>query len=69
MTTRAARGWNGKTRAPLTPEKRKQAKFDNGFAGAIAGGFAGGVIAGPFGLIVGVVTGACVGSSNNPDRN
>jgi HNH endonuclease len=68
-TTRTARGWNGKTSAPLNPEKRKQAKFDNGFAGAIAGGFAGGVIAGPIGLIIGAVTGACVGSSNNPDRN
>ena len=68
-TTRTARGWNGKKCAPLNPEKRKQARFDNGFAGAIAGGFAGGVIAGPIGLIVGAVTGACVGSSNNPDRN
>jgi hypothetical protein len=68
-TTRTARGWNGKKCAPLNPVKRKQAKFDNGFAGAIAGGFAGGVIAGPIGLIVGAVTGACVGSSNNPDRN
>jgi hypothetical protein len=68
-TTRTARGWNGKKCAPLNPDKRKQAKFDNGFAGAIAGGLAGGVIAGPIGLIVGAVTGACVGSSNNPDRN
>ncbi len=68
-TTRTARGWNGKKCAPLNPEKRKQAKFDNGFAGAIAGGFAGGMIAGPIGLIVGAVTGVCVGSSNNPDRN
>ena len=69
MTTRTARGWNGKNCAPLNPEKRKQAKLDNGFAVAIAGGIAGGVIAGPIGLIVGAVTGACVGSSNNPDRN
>jgi hypothetical protein len=68
-TTRTARGWNGKKCAPLNPLKRKQAKFDNGFSGAIAGGFAGGLIAGPIGLIVGAVTGACVGSSNNPDRN
>ena len=35
----AARGWNGKRCAPLNREKRKQAKFDNGLAGAIAGGY------------------------------
>jgi 5-methylcytosine-specific restriction endonuclease McrA len=67
-TTRTARGWNGKTGAPLNGEKRKQAKFANGFGGAIAGGLAGAAIAGPFGAIVGVVTGACVGSSHNPDH-
>lgn len=67
-TTRTARGWNEKTCAPLSTEKRKQAKFENGFAGAIAGGIAGGAIAGPVGVIVGAVTGACVGSSANPDR-
>lgn len=67
-TTRTARGWNGKTCAPLNREKRKQAKLENGFAGAIAGGIAGGAIAGPVGAIVGAVTGACVGSSANPDR-
>ena len=67
-TTRTARGWNGKTCAPLNGEKRRQAKFQNGLAGAIAGGLAGATIAGPIGAIVGVVTGACVGSSQNPDR-
>lgn len=67
-TTRTDRGWNGKTCAPLNPNRRKEAKFKNGFARAIAYGFAGGAIAGPVGAIVGVVTGACVGSSTNPDR-
>lgn len=67
-TTRTARGWNGRTSAPLNRDRRKQAKFKNGLAGAIAGGIAGGAIAGPFGAIVGAVTGACVGSSKNPDR-
>jgi len=67
-TTRTARSWNGKTCAPLGMEKRKQAKFENGLAGAIACGIAGGAIGGPVGLIVGALTGACVGSSGNPDR-
>jgi hypothetical protein len=68
-TTRTARGWNGKTSAPLNHVKRKQAKFENGFAAAILGGFAGVAIAGPIGAVVGAVTGACVGSSQNPDRS
>jgi hypothetical protein len=67
-TTRTARGWNGKQCAPLNQEKRKQAKFENGLAGAVAGGFALGVIAGPLGAIVGAVTGACIGSAKNPDH-
>ncbi len=67
-TTRTARGWNGKTCAPLNRERRKQAKFEGGLAGAIAGGLAGGALGGPIGVVVGAVTGACVGSSQNPDR-
>lgn len=67
-TTRTARRWNGKTCAPLNPEKRKQAKFKDGVAGAIALGLAGGAVAGPVGIFVGAVTGACIGSSGNPDR-
>jgi hypothetical protein len=66
-TTRTARRWNGKKCAPLNPEKRKQAKFENGLAGAIAGGLAG-AIAGPIGVVFGAVTGACIGSAQNPDR-
>lgn len=67
-TTRTARRWKGKARAPLSLEKRQQAKSENGMAGAIAGGLAGAAFAGPFGAFVGAVTGACIGSSENPDR-
>lgn len=66
-TTRTARKWNGKTRAPLNPEQRRQAKADNGAAGAIAGGLAGAMLGGPVGAFLGAVTGACIGSSQNPD--
>lgn len=68
QTTRTARGRNGKSRAPLSTEKRKQAKNENAFLGAVGGGVAGFAVAGPVGAIVGAVTGACVGSSANPDR-
>jgi outer membrane lipoprotein SlyB len=65
--TRTARRWNGKTRAPLCPDKRKDAKFENGVTGAALGGLAGAVL-GPVGALVGAITGACIGSSQNPDR-
>lgn len=67
-TTRTARAGNGKTCAPLAPEKRKRAKLENGLAGAIAGGWAGAAMAGPLGGVVGALAGACIGSSQNPDR-
>lgn len=67
-TTRTARRWNGKTRAPFNPEKRQQAKSQSGVAGAIAGGLAGAAFAGPFGALLGTLAGACLGSSQNPDR-
>ncbi len=68
VTTRTARRWNGKTRAPLNPTRRKQAKFSNGLAGAVVGGLAGAVVAGPVGAVFGAVTGAGIGSSRNPDH-
>lgn len=68
VTTRTARKWNAKTCAPLSPEKRKQAKFESGVAAAIAGGLAGVAVAGPVGALLGAVTGACIGSPQNPDR-
>jgi hypothetical protein len=67
-TTRTARGWNDKTCAPLSPAKRREAKFENGMAGAIAGGLAGAAVGGPVGAFVGAVTGACLGSAKNPDH-
>ena len=66
--TRTARKGNGKTCAPLSPEKRRDAQAKSGIAGAIAGGLAGGALAGPLGAVVGALTGACIGSSQNPDH-
>jgi len=65
--TPVARRRNGKTRAPLNPEQRQHAKFENGVAGIVVGGLAGAAF-GPLGALVGAVAGACVGSSGNPDR-
>jgi hypothetical protein len=65
--TRTVRGWNGKTRAPLPPDKRRQAKLDNGIIGAFCGGLLGLFTAGPIGAVVGVLTGGHL-ASGNPDK-
>jgi hypothetical protein len=67
-TTRAARAWHGKTRAPLSAEKRKQAKVENGILGAAGGAAIGLVVAGPAGALVGALAGGALAGSKNPDR-
>ncbi len=66
--TRTARGWNGKTCAPLSPEKRKQARTENGILGALGGGAIGFAVAGPVGAVIGALTGGHLGASGNPDK-
>lgn len=68
MTTRTARGWNGKSRAPLSPEKRKQAKAENGLLGAVGGGVVGFAVGGPVGAVIGALTGGHLAGSANPDN-
>jgi hypothetical protein len=65
--TRTARGWNGKARAPLPPDKRRQAELENGILGAFCGGVLGLVAAGPFGAVLGILTGGHL-ASGNPDK-
>ena len=66
-TTRTARGWNGKTRAPLSVEKRNQAKSENALLGAVGGGVVGFAVAGPIGAAIGALAGGHFGASENPD--
>lgn len=66
-TTRTARRWAGKTRAPLSPERRATEKVKNGVAYAAVGAGIGAVLAGPPGAWLGGVIGATVGSDRNPD--
>lgn len=67
-TTRTARNWNGKTRAPMSTERRKRAKGENIFLGAVYGGLAGLVIGGPVGAVAGAFAGGKFGRSLNPDE-
>ena len=63
----SARAKNGKSRAPLSTEKRKDAKTSNALAGGVAGA-AIGALAGPFGALVGAAIGAHLGHNKNPDK-
>ena len=67
-TTRTARGRYGKTRAPLSDEKRKQAKSENTLLGAVGGGVVGFAVAGPIGAAIGALAVGHLAESSNPDR-
>lgn len=66
MTTRTARGWNGKTRAPMSPEKREKAQVENTVLGGGVGALVG-LALGPGGWILGALVGGCFGSELDPD--
>lgn len=68
MTTRTARRWNGKVKAPMSPTKRAAARTENTVFGMIGGGIAGLCIAGPIGGIVGAIACGKFGNSLNPDK-
>lgn len=67
FTTRTARSWHGRTKAPLSKEKRKKAKRANAIAGGILGGLAGSIL-GPWGVAAGAAIGAKIGHDSDPDK-
>lgn len=65
ITSKTARSWNGRKRAPLQ-KKKKRAKADNAVAGGIVGGLIGSVF-GPWGSIAGASIGAKLGHDEDPN--
>ncbi len=68
-TTRTARAWHGRTRAPLSKEKREQSKQRNAMAGAGVLGLVGAILA-PWtipGAIIGVAIGGFLGYAIDPE--
>jgi uncharacterized protein YcfJ len=61
VTARTARGWNGRTRAPLSRSRRAEVKKENAVIGSVVGGLLG-AFAGPWGTAAGAAAGAYVGS-------
>lgn len=67
-STVSARAKNGKSRAPLSVEKRKEVKAGNAAAGGALGMVVGGAMGGPVGAFLGACVGAVVGHKQNPDK-
>jgi 5-methylcytosine-specific restriction endonuclease McrA len=63
ITSRTARAWNGRTRAPLSKSKRREIKERNIITGAVSGGLLGLRIAGPLGALIGALLGGALGES------
>ncbi len=66
-STRTARIWYSKTRAPLSVGKRREVKTRNAILGGLAGGLLG-AVAGPWGAATGAALGARFGYKRNPDK-
>lgn len=65
-TTRTARSWNDRTRAPFSKEKREGIKRSNAIGGAVLGGLIGLAI-NPVAALCGLGIGALIGHSANPE--
>ncbi len=66
-STVSARSNHGKSRAPLSVEKRKKARTGNTLAGGALGAMLGSV-GGPVGAFIGACLGASLGHSQDPDK-
>lgn len=65
-STKSARAKNGKRKAPLSKQKRADAKANNAFAGGALGAVAGSLL-GPWGALIGGALGAKLAHDQNPD--
>lgn len=66
--TRTARGWNGRTHAPLSVSKRLAAKQESALVGGLLFGTLGALMAGPLGAVAGGALGAGLGHAEDPDQ-
>ncbi len=67
-TSKTARSWHNRKRAPLSRKKRKKAKTENAIIAGGIGAIIGGVVAGPPGAIIGGGIGAKLGHNVDPDE-
>ncbi len=66
MTTRTARAWNGRTKAPLSKERKEAIRSENRWGWGSIGALTGAAVFGPPGLLLGAIAGALVGDRIKP---
>ena len=66
-STRTARAWHGRKRAPLSKERKKELQTSNAIVGGFIGGIIGIIIA-PWVGLAGVVIGSTVGYNLSQDK-
>jgi 5-methylcytosine-specific restriction endonuclease McrA len=66
-TTRTARSWHGRSKAPLSRKRKEEIRESNQWGLGTVGALAGSALAGPVGIFVGAVLGALAGSEINPE--
>lgn len=68
-TTRTARAWNGRKRAPFSAKKKAEVKANNTAGGGLLGVILGGIFLGPAGALLGGAVGAAAGSEVDPEAS
>jgi 5-methylcytosine-specific restriction endonuclease McrA len=66
LTTRIARGWNGRTKAPLSRERKEEIRNRNRLGCGAIGALTGGVMGGPARFVLGAVFGGAFGDQIKP---
>ena len=66
LTSRTARNWNGRSKAPLSRNRKDRIRNGNRWAAGALGGLAG-ALGGPALAVAGAVVGALIGDSIDPE--
>lgn len=66
-TTRTARAWHERSRAPLSRKGKERVREKNRWGWGTVGALAGAAVAGPLGFVVGGVLGTLVGDEIKPE--
>lgn len=67
VTTRTARGWNGRTKAPLSRQRKDQIRKANRLGCGAIGALTGAAVGGPAGFLFGTILGVLVGDGIKPE--
>ena len=67
FTSQTARSWHGRTKAPLSKVRRKEAKCANAIFGGVVGLIIG-LCVSPFFALIGVAVGGKIGYDLDPDK-